>query len=92
MKQRTFAAKFATQDGRFSLLVFLLSALVVAVVGYTLIFVVSASFSNPDLVLHGKMVLLPKGFNVNAYREVFRNAKIWQGYWNTIVLDRKSVV
>ena len=86
MKQRTFAAKFATQDGRFSLLVFLLSALVVAVVGYTLIFVVSASFSNPDLVLHGKMVLLPKGFNVNAYREVFRNAKIWQGYWNTIVL------
>ncbi|HML47799.1 MAG TPA: carbohydrate ABC transporter permease, partial [Clostridia bacterium] len=86
MKQGTFTAKLATQDGRFSLLVFLLSALVVAAVGYTLVFVVSASFSKPDLVLHGKMVLFPKGFNVNAYREVFRNAKIWQGYWNTIVL------
>lgn len=86
MKHKSFATRLATQDGRFSLLVFLLSALVVAAVGYTLIFVVSASFSNPDLVMRGEMVLLPKGFNLNAYREVFRNARIWQGYWNTVVL------
>ena len=86
MKHKSFATRLATQDGRFSLLVFLLSALVVAAVGYTRIFVVSASFSNPDLVMRGEMVLLPKGFNLNAYREVFRNARIWQGYWNTVVL------
>lgn len=79
-------AKLKTSDGRFGLLVSIILIAVTAFISYTLLFVLSASFSDPDLVLKGKVVLLPKGFTLNAYAEVFKNAKIWQGYLNTIIL------
>ena len=50
-----------------------------------LIFVVSASFSDPELVLRGKVLLIPKGVTLKAYTMVFENAEIWQGYRNTLL-------
>lgn len=79
-------ASLGTPDGRFGLVVGLLLTVITVLVAYSIYFVLIASFSNPDLVLHGKVLLWPKGFTVTAYGEVFRNMKIWQGYWNTIVL------
>lgn len=61
-----------------------LLAVITIVVLYPLIFVVSASFSNPMLILQGKVWLWPQGFNVEAYRRVFQNADIMMGYRNTL--------
>jgi putative aldouronate transport system permease protein len=64
--------------------VYLLAAVILIVVLYPLLFVVSASFSSPDLVINGKVVLLPKGITLEAYQKVFENSDIWVGYRNTI--------
>ncbi len=51
---------------------------------YPLVYVVSASFSDPNALLNGEVVLLPKGFNFNAYKYIFQNNQILVGYGNTI--------
>ena len=62
----------------------LVSVIILAVVLIPLIFVVAASFSDPDMVLKGKVLLWPKGFTTKAYTMVFENEDIWLGYRNTI--------
>lgn len=51
---------------------------------YPLVYVVSASFSDPEALLAGKVVLFPKGFNLNAYKYAFKSDDIIIGYRNTI--------
>lgn len=72
-------------DKVFISITYAISVFLVCVVLYPLIFVVSASFSDPDLVLSGKVVLLPKGFTLKPYAMVFENEEIWMGYLNTVI-------
>lgn len=51
---------------------------------YPLLYVVSCSFSDPDAVNAGKVILLPVGFTLKGYQKVFENTEIWVGYANTI--------
>ncbi|KRE64675.1 sugar ABC transporter permease [Paenibacillus sp. Soil750] len=62
-----------------------LAFLIVVVVLYPLLFIVSASFSDPALVLNGEVILLPKQITLEAYQNVFQNEQIWNGYANTIL-------
>ncbi|OAS17820.1 carbohydrate ABC transporter permease [Paenibacillus oryzisoli] len=62
-----------------------LALLIVVVVLYPLLFIVSASFSDPALVLNGEVILLPKQITLEAYKNVFQNEQIWNGYGNTIL-------
>lgn len=53
---------------------------------YPFIYVIFASFSNPNaLIRHRGLLLSPKGFNIGAYKLVFRNPNILTGYLNTIL-------
>jgi len=52
---------------------------------YLLIFVVSASFSQPEAVYQGRVWLLPKGFTIEGYQRVFRDSSIWIGYSNSLI-------
>ncbi len=54
------------------------------IVLYPLIFVISASVSDPVAVNLGKVFLLPKGFNLVGYEKVFAYEPVWVGYRNTI--------
>jgi putative aldouronate transport system permease protein len=56
--------------------------LLVAVL-YPLIYVVSCSISNSDLVAAGKIWLLPRGLNILGYKRVFQEPDILTGYRNT---------
>ena len=51
---------------------------------YPLVYVLSASFSDPNMVNSGKMWLWPMGFTLDGYNRVFANMDIWIGYRNTI--------
>lgn len=51
---------------------------------YPLVFVVSASFSSPESLLSGEVLLLPKKFTLDAYKYIFQNSGILTGYRNTI--------
>lgn len=54
------------------------------IMAYPLIYVVSCSFSDPDAVNAGKVILWPVGFTLKGYEKVFENTDIWIGYANTI--------
>jgi putative aldouronate transport system permease protein len=55
------------------------------IVLYPVIYVISASFSNPLFVMKNEVVLLPKGFTLIGYEKVFSNPDVWNSYKNTII-------
>lgn len=61
-----------------------LLSLVMLIVLYPLLYVLSASFSSPEAVVSGKVVLFPQGLSLDAYQAVFREKSIWTGYANTL--------
>ncbi|MCM3699511.1 carbohydrate ABC transporter permease [Paenibacillus macerans] len=69
----------------FDWLVYLIAAVIIVIVLYPLLFVVSASFSDPAKVLGGEVWLLPKGVTLDAYANILDNDKIWRGYANSIL-------
>ena len=70
-------------DKTFDIVNTTLMILLFAVFVWPLLFVVSASFSDPSAVWTGKVFLFPKGFNINGYIEIMRYKDIWIGYRNT---------
>lgn len=70
-------------DFTFDIAVYLLAAVVLLIIAIPLLFVLAASFSDPDLVLRGKVLLIPKGLTLKAYTMVFENEDIWRGFVNS---------
>ncbi len=56
----------------------------VAIVLYPLIYIISASISDPQAVNSGEMWLFPKGVTFEGYKTILQNDSIWRGYLNTI--------
>ena len=71
-------------DKFFVAICYLLLFVGLAIIVYPLIYVVSCSFSDPDLVGSGDVVLFPKGITLAGYQAVFENDDILSGYGNTI--------
>nr|WP_274364365.1 MULTISPECIES: carbohydrate ABC transporter permease [unclassified Paenibacillus] len=72
-------------DRIFNAINYMLLTLIVLIVLYPLIFVVSASFSDPQIVLRGQMLLWPKGFNLESYAKVLQDDGIITGFINTVI-------
>lgn len=51
---------------------------------YPLIYIVSASFSDPAAVASGQVVLMPVGFSVEGYRRVLAYERVYTGFRNSI--------
>jgi putative aldouronate transport system permease protein len=81
---RPSAVSLSRDDRIFDAVIYAISAVIIVIVLYPLLFVVSASFSDPTKVLAGEVWLWPKGFNVEAYTSILHETKIWTGYRNTI--------
>lgn len=71
-------------DRIFRALCYFIMTLLLLLVLCPLIFVCSASVSDPSMVASGKVLLLPKGFTLDGYRRVFQDKSILIGYANTI--------
>ena len=71
-------------DRIFNAIIHIILALCLAIVIYPLYLVVINSFSDPDLVAQGKVWLFPRGFTLDAYKEIFKTGEIMRGYANTI--------
>ena len=52
---------------------------------YPLVYVVSASVSDPKAVTSGTMWLFPVNFNLEGYKYILHYKELWIGYANTIV-------
>lgn len=66
----------------FFVYLYLIGALVITL--YPLIFIMSASISEPHYVATGELTLLPRGVNFESYQMIFANSDLWLGYRNTI--------
>ena len=83
-----FGKAFARQgrsDKIFDIINYTFMILILLIVLYPLYFVVIASFSSPNEVAAGKVMLWIKGFNIKGYAEIFKFSKIWTGYLNSII-------
>lgn len=69
----------------FDLVNILLLLFLTFLVAYPIYYTVIASFSDSTAVATGKVSFLPVGFQTTAYRAVFENSQIWDGYLNTIL-------
>ena len=58
--------------------------LICVLVLYPFIYIFSASISNPELVVTGKVVFFPKDMTLASYKTVFNTPTIWTAYLNTI--------
>ena len=71
-------------------IIFMLFMIVITL--YPLLYVVFASFSDSnELMKHSGLLLKPVGFSWAAYKAVFQNPNILQGYKNTIIVLISSV-
>lgn len=80
--------KFKNQSAKdkiFIIIVYILLVMLFVIVAYPLIYIVSASFSDPQAVISGKVVLWPVSPTLRGYTAVFKNHKIVTGFVNSIL-------
>ncbi|GHU15461.1 sugar ABC transporter permease [Spirochaetia bacterium] len=63
----------------------LLAAALICII-YPLYFTVIASFSDPQAIYQGKVLLLPVGFTIEGYQRLLADPAIPRGYLNTIII------
>jgi len=71
-------------DRAFTIVNYVILTLFLVAVAYPLIYVFSASFSDPGAVISGKMWLWPVDVTLDGYRAVFRNSRILVGFRNSL--------
>lgn len=77
-------SKTKINNGIFNTVIYILLLLLAVIMLYPLIFVLSASFSDPKAVAGGEMLLLPVKPSLEGYRYLMQYKEIWVGYGNTI--------
>lgn len=78
------AIRDSASDRRFRAFCYAVITILLIIIMYPLIYVLSASISNPEQVASGEVILLPKGFTLEGYQRVFQDENIVTGYANTI--------
>jgi putative aldouronate transport system permease protein len=71
-------------DRVFMFFVYLFLVVVLLIVLYPLVYIVSASFSNPLAVTAGKVWLIPVDFSLRGYEVTFQKPQIVTGYMNSL--------
>ncbi len=78
--------KRSKKDRAFDILFSVILLLVALMCLFPFIHVFSKSISEESYVIANKVVLLPKGFSLNAYQKIFADSSILRSMWVTIVV------
>lgn len=73
-------------DRCFSLAVYLLLTAILVLIAFPLIYLVSASFSEPQAVISGKVWLLPVDFTLKGYTAIFKDRSLVRGFLNSVYI------
>ena len=71
-------------DVVFNIINYAVILVVLVITLYPVLYVVSASVSDPYYVNSGQLWLWPRGFTLEGYGRVFRDNNIFTGYKNTV--------
>lgn len=72
-------------DKLFTIINIILVSVISLIILYPLIFVVNASFSDPTRIYEVPLLLYPRGFNIEGYKEVLKSTDIWVGFKNAVL-------
>ena len=84
--------KLTAGDRAFYAVNTVLLALLALIVIYPLYFIIIASFSDPDAVLAGQVILYPVKVTFEGYAKILQRTDVWRGYLNTIIYTTLTVV
>lgn len=84
MRKKKTKYRVTPKDRVFLCINYTLLVLAFIVTLYPIIFVFSASISDPHAVASGKMILWPMGITFQGYEELMKYKDIWVGYANSI--------
>lgn len=84
MEKKSKRIKDSFGDKVFNTINYVILTAFFLIVLYPMVYVVSASLSDPQAVASGEMLLWPIGFNTDGYAQTFAYKEIWTGYANTI--------
>ncbi|NMA83233.1 MAG: carbohydrate ABC transporter permease [Epulopiscium sp.] len=84
-KSKNNRMKESFTDQVFLIFIYIMLSLVLVIILYPLIYVVSASFSNPQAVISGKVWLLPVEPTLRGYQAVFKNHQLLSGFTNSFI-------
>ena len=73
-----------TGDKVFDIVNYTLLTLIMVIVLYPVLYIVAASFSDPQAVVSGEVFILPVRPTLRGYEAVFKNKKILTGFANSI--------
>ena len=85
IKAKREKVRRSTFDRVFDAVNVALLVIVILIILYPLYFTVIASISDPYELMGGNVILLPKGFTMEPYTNIFKNEEIWIGYANSIL-------
>lgn len=77
--------KSSVGDKIFTILLYIFLIFALLVVLFPLMYVVSASFSDPQAVIRNEVWLTPVRPTLRGYEAVFRNKNIMTGFWNSFI-------
>ena len=84
-KRRASHVRQTRADRIFQTVIVALGVVLMILVAYPLYFTIIASFSKPEDVLMGRVILWPRNISFESYKMVVAERDIWTGYGNTIV-------
>ncbi|MDR0569161.1 MAG: carbohydrate ABC transporter permease [Spirochaetaceae bacterium] len=70
-------------DRLFMAFVYAVLGLILVIVIFPLVYIISASFSDPQAVISGRVWFLPVNPTVRGYQAVFKNPKLMSGFYNS---------
>jgi putative aldouronate transport system permease protein len=69
----------------FDIILTVVLTLVAIVTVYPVVYIVAVSFSDTVYIVQNKVFLWPKGFNLDAYKNILESPRIPRAYMNTII-------
>ncbi len=78
--------KRARGDVIYDTVIFIILTFIFLIVAYPLYFVIISSISDPIEVSAGKVTLVPVGFTLDGYREVFKTKTVMRGFFNSLII------
>jgi len=85
MVKKNSAIRASRGDALFDVINTLFMAVFLFVMVYPLYYTIIASVSDVNELGLGNVYLWPRGFTLNAYKNVFINDSVWTGYRNTLI-------
>ena len=80
-----------TGDKVFDIVNYTLLTLIMLIVLYPVLYIVAASFSDPQAVVSGEVFILPVRPTLRGYEAVFKNKKILTGFANSVRSEERRV-